>query len=740
MAEIDYDALAKKFGAIDAAPKVDYDKLATQFGAVDAKQPRREAGAMDRVGAAVAGVNKGFFSDLLGLPVDAAANVVDLGKAAIGYTASKVTGAPPPEWTAPFDRRGVPGSSEWLAARINQGADALGVRSPIDNPAPHDTTSRVLYSGGRVAGSSIVPNPNVPIAPANQLRNFLMAEAGGLSAGGVGEVAPEWAGVAGMVPQVVGAASVAATKRAIRGNEAGRREMEQRIQDFKNAGVDNPSVGLASGNKTVQGIENMLSLTPGSVGAFEKNKQALLSGMQGKTNAIRDAISGVYGPVEAGQAIQADLKGAFKDRIGNTYSTLNDRVEAAVGPNTAVPVSETLIRSGQLTTPIKGAEETSSLLIQPRIKNINEAIQADAGGTPAKTVFVGGQMVQVPSGHGTRTVQQPGIVDAAGNPITVTIPATPPTGLPFSALKELRTKIGKEAQSNAIMGTPEQADFKQLYGAMSQDMKNGVAMADLQNGVLPASGGSATTALNRANTYYSRAMDKVDALNPLANRSTPEGAYNSVTGSLNAGPSTYERVRNAVTPETRAKVVSTVINDLGMAKDGMQNAARDVWSPRTFLTNYSKINENGGGVELFKRLPGGQKYAADLQDVAKAAEMVSDASKVWANPSGTTAAAVSRGTLYALTAGAFINPVAAAGTAGALALGNQVSQRLLLNPDFVGWLAKTPKVTPQGMQSYMQTLIANADKTNDPQYKKDVSEYLQLVQQGINSQGNAGNQ
>jgi hypothetical protein len=694
--------------------------------------PKREVGAMDRAGAAVAGINKGFFSDLLGLPVDAAANALDLGKAAVGYTTSKVTGKAPPEWTEPFDRRAVPGSADWIAARINQGADAIGVRSPIDNPDPQDQASRILYTGGRVGGASIVPNPNAQIGPVNQLRNFLMAEAGGLTAGAVGEASPEWAGVAGMVPQVIGAGSIAATKRAVRGDETGRREMEQRIQDFKNAGVENPSVGLASGNRTVQGVENILSQTPGSVRLYESHKNALLDAMQARTSQLRNRTSTVYGPEETGAAIQSDLKGAFKERIGNTYSTLNDRVEAAVGPNTKVPVTESLSKARSLVAPIPGAEETSALLTQARIKNIQEALQADAGAKPAQTVYVGGQTVQVPAGHhGTKSVQQPGLLDVNGVPMTTTIPATPPAGLPFSALKELRTKIGKEAQSNAIMGTPEQAEFKQLYGAMSQDMKNGVALADLGNGRMPADAGSATTALNRANSYYSKAMTRADDLNPIANRNTPEGAYSAVSQSLNSGPTVYQRLRNAVTPETRQKIVASVIDDMGKATPGQQSADGDAWSPRTFLTNYNKIDDQAR-TELFKRIPGGTKLAADLKDVAKAAEMVSESSKVWANPSGTTPAMTSRATLGALTVGAFFEPLTAASVAGGLLAANQASQRLLLNPTFVGWLAKTPKVSPQGMQSYIQTLIANAEKTNDPQFKQDVGAYIASVQDGIN--------
>lgn len=684
----------------------------------------KKAGAMDRARAAAAGVNKGFFADLLGMPVDAAANVVDLVKAGVG-TVAGLAGRPDLMPEVSSDRSGVVGSSQWIEKRLND----VGLGEAINNPNPDDRLSRVLHMGGRVAGSSIVPDPRAKVSGVEQLARMGMGEVSGLAAGTVGEWKPEYAGLAGMTPQLAASVAAAGVKQAIHGGEAGRRVMEQRIQDFKNAGVENPSLGLATGNKLVQGVENIAAVTPGSVGLYDRHKNAILEAMQGRTAQIRDRASTVYGPEETGIAIQSDLQGPFKARIGNTYAALNDRVEAVVGPDTRVPVSATIARSGQLTAPVKGAEATSSLLIQPRIKSINEAITADAGGVPEQVVYVGGKAVQVPSGHGTRTVQQPGLVDADGVPFTRTIPATDPEGLPFSALKELRTKIGKESQSNAIMGTPEQAEFKQLYGAMSQDMKNAVALADLKNGTMPAAGGSATTALNRANTYYSRAMDRAEALDPIANRNTPESAYGAVAKSLETGPTIYQRLRGAVQPETRQKIVASVIDDLGKAAPGQQGADGEAWSPRTFLTNYNRLDPQAR-TELFKRIPGGTKMADDLHDVAKAAEMVSDASKVWANPSGTTAAAVSRGTLWSLTVGAFFQPVIAGTVAGGLALNHQASQRLLLNPKFVNWLAKAPKVTPAGMRSYAQTLIAASSKSNDPQFKRDVAEYLALVNDG----------
>lgn len=696
-----WSALEEKY----AAPKTTATQAAKAESAT--KEPQ-EVSLLDKFRAGAAGVNKGFYSDLIGLPVDTAANILDLGKAAIGYTTSKVTGKAPPAWTEPYDRRTVPGTAEWIAQKINQG----GLGGAINNPNPDDAPSRVLYSGGRVAGSSIVPDPRAKISGLRQIGNMAMGGVGGLSSGVAGEFLPDWAGVAGMIPSVAAATTAAGTKRAIRGNEAGRQEMAQRIQDLKNSGVDEPSAGLASGNKLVMGLENLLAQTPFSSDMYQTRAQQNIAGMQNKTNALRDAISTEFGPVAAGQAIQSDLAGPFRDRINATTRALNDRVGDQVGSDFFTYPENSLATSRSMSTPIPGAKATSESLINPRIAEIAKNLASDVLGTP----IYGSSVTNAPTQYRR--------FDGA-------VSDTPP-GIPFGTLKNLRTDIGAEAGSNAIMGTPEQAKFKRLYGAMSDDMRQAVNAADraksgVDVGPLQMDQQPGAVALNRANNFYSKAMDRTEDLNGLANRSTPEGAYNAVANSLNSGPTLYERLRGAITPDSRQKIVSTIIDEMGTATPGQQGAAGDSWSPRTFLTNYAKLHENGGGDALFKRLPGGEKHAENLADIAKAAEMVGDASKVWANPSGTAPALTARGTLGALTVGAFLQPMVAAGTAGGLLVGNQVSQRLLLNPKFVNWLAKAKEVRPQDAQAYAQRLIATAKMTNDKQFKQDVADYLDAV-------------
>lgn len=672
---------------------------------------RADPSLVERMAALPAGVNKGL-TLLAGMPTDAMANVIDLGKAGIGYVTGKITGEPPPDWTIPMDRSKTVGTSDWIARKLGEGAAAMRMQSPVANPRPDDALSRVLYTGGVFAGSSVNPNPQARISGARQLANAAGGLVGGLASGTVGEVAPEWAGLAGMLPQAAASAAGAATKRVVRGNEAGRQEMAQRIQDLKNGGIEEPSVGLASGNPLVMGAENLLSLTPGSVGLYQRAKDKNTAGMKTKTEALRDSISTEFGPVAAGDAIQADLKGSFRNRVNATTRALNDQVEQQVGPGFYAYPENALGTSQAMSAINPAAPATSRALQNGRIAGIAGDLASDVLGTP----MPGNSLLNEPTRYRRADGQ---VIDA-------------PPGIPFGTLKNLRTSIGEEANSSAIMGTPEQGQFKRLYGAMSEDMRQAVNAADRQNagvdvGPLQPSQQQGAAALNRANKFYSRASTRAEDLDGIANRSTPEGAYSAVAGSLNSGPSLYEKLRGTIDPKTRQKLVATIVDDLGTAKPGQQTADGEAWSPRTFLTEYSKLYQNGGGDALFKRLPGGQKHADQLADIAKAAEMVGDASKVWANPSGTSAANFARGSLGALGAGVLLAPFTAAKVGAGLLASNQVSKRLLLNPKFVNWLSAAPNVSANKMQASLQRLNANAKLWGDKQLQQDVADYTDAV-------------
>jgi hypothetical protein len=276
-----WDDLDKKYagagGAVAADSGDPWDALDTKFAKPVAGEPAASGApaqsmlsrtdrfvkgapapdAMDRARAVATGINHGFYADLFGLPVDAAANVLDLGKAGIGYVTSKITGKAPADWTMPYDRATVPGTAEWIASQVRKGSNAIGLPSPMDNPNPQENVSRILHSGGRAAGASIIPNPRATISGAQTAGNMAMGSAAGLVGGTVGEIAPDYAPVASMLPQAGRNAVSSGAKMLVRGGEQGRKNMAQRIQDLQNGGVANPSMGLASDNRLIMGVENL---------------------------------------------------------------------------------------------------------------------------------------------------------------------------------------------------------------------------------------------------------------------------------------------------------------------------------------------------------------------------------------------------------------------------------------------------------------------------------------------------
>ena len=168
--------------------------------------------------AGASGVNHGILADLTGIPVDAAANALDLAKAGIGYATSKVTGHAPPDWTSPYDRPKIVGSSDWNANKINQLSSALGLKSSIDNPIPDDQIARIVHTVGRGVGSSIVPGATA--SSSQLLKNALMAGASSGAGAVAGEVSPNnQVGqiLASFVPQIVTKGSSKALAAAVRG-------------------------------------------------------------------------------------------------------------------------------------------------------------------------------------------------------------------------------------------------------------------------------------------------------------------------------------------------------------------------------------------------------------------------------------------------------------------------------------------------------------------------------------------
>jgi hypothetical protein len=137
---------------------------------VDAAPAAPQQTAMGAAQAGASGLNAGS-ADLLGLPVDTARNVLELGKAGLGFVYHEATGNDIPQALQPSETPDV-GSSAWIkdTLRKMQGNNAVDV-------AENTTANRLLHGAAEAVPSSLVGGE------ANTVPSAARAAVGGAAAG-----------------------------------------------------------------------------------------------------------------------------------------------------------------------------------------------------------------------------------------------------------------------------------------------------------------------------------------------------------------------------------------------------------------------------------------------------------------------------------------------------------------------------------------------------------------------------
>lgn len=640
------------------------------------------SGLIDGANAVGTGYFKGL-SALAGLPVDTIANIIDLGKAAIGAPYTAITGKPAPDMLQIGDRSKVTGSGANILANVRKTAPGQILTEAI-NPE---------YEGGYLQGAGGAMNgvirPNSWLQAGNQALNSVAGATLGKSVGeATGNQALAIA--ASMSPTLAQNGAVSATKYAVRGGEAGRKEMEQRIQDLKAAGVNNPTMGLASGNSLIGGIENLLQSTPGAVNVMRKAREDAVNGLQTKANDAAAMASPNRGTLESGVAIQSGIRD-FKDQFKTTQTGLYDKLDKFIPGQTPVNVAGTKNTLAAINSDIPGAPELSKQFKNARITAIEDAIRSDTAGAPS-TVMVysrppvgGGGLMNAP-------VEQP--------PMLVKVPEYPSRNtLPFEAVKKTRTLVGNEIADNSLLANVPLSKWNPLYGALSEDMGNAAR----------AAGPEATGAFNRANQYTRAGMGRLDRVAPFADKVAPEQAAQLLERTMGDNVSTLQAVKKTLPEGARGTIAGTVIEKLGTARPGAQNEAGTAWSPETFLTNWNKMKPEAR-TELLSGFKNSAQVAADISAVAKATSMMRDSSKMWANPSGTASNLAARGVLGAIGAGGLaagaglLNPVVPLSAAGGL-LGSYGLAKALTNGGNVNSAAQRTYIDPAMVNAQFGSLM-----------------------------------
>lgn len=662
----------------DEAPKKGYTLI---------DEPKKGTGsyALDAGNA----VGTGYFNGLTrlaGLPVDTIANVRDLLKAGGGSAYIAATGKAPPSWLEVGDRSNDIGSGDQMIAAAKKTKAGQALLDPI-NPAFQNGYAQTMGMG--LTGIS---SPRSLVQGVNQGINSV----GGAVAGkavydATGNTALAIA--AGMSPTALQSAGTEALKYGVRGGEQGRREMAQRIQDLKNAGVDNPTMGLASGNSTIGGIENLLQSTPGAVNIMRNARDGAVQGLEQKLAGAVDMASANRGSTASGVSIQRGAT-SFRDDVKARQADLYNRLDQFIPGMSPTEVGGTRSALTALNADIPTMPALSNFFKNKTIGALQGALDNDLSGTPA-----------IPPSTIPFTSRQVVGTDAAGMPVykNVTIPMQSPgipagpdrTTAPFTAVKQTRTLVGNEIADTNLASSVPRSKWNPLYAALSDDLQTAAN----------AAGPDATRTFNRATDYTRNSIGRLDAIDPIVSRATPEGTYNALQGTLKDNPSLFQAVKKSLPEGARGDFAGTVIERLGTAAAGQQDHTGGKFSTETFLTNWNKMGDKGKS-ELLSGFPNSAQVRADVEAVAKATSMMRDNSKIWANPSGTGANIAARGYL-GLLGGSLLTPLSPTliGAAAALPTSANLGARFLTNKNMVNSMASQSYIDPQMLDAQFRSLV-----------------------------------
>ena len=133
-------------------------------------------------------------------------------------------------------------------------------------------------------------------------------------------------------------------------------------------------MGQASGNRAVQGVENLLAGAPTSAGVMDrfarKQAETIGEGLQANAERFYRNASGE----RAGRAVERGIN-SFAKGVEAKRSELYRAADELIPSETLVPLSRTRAVLANLTTVPKGAAATGEQFVNPQIRSLAARIE-----------------------------------------------------------------------------------------------------------------------------------------------------------------------------------------------------------------------------------------------------------------------------------------------------------------------------------------------------------------------------
>lgn len=288
----------------------------------------------------------------------------------------------------------------------------------------------------------------------------------------------------------------------------------------------------------------------------------------------------------------------------------------------------------------------------------------------------------VGSGDTARVISRyKNIIDESGN-------------MSYPRLKSFRTTIGAKLQSPSLLGD-ERLALKKIYGGLSEDMKDSVALYGGTKGL---------QAFDKANAAFKRKTEFIEnIIEPVIKAKTVTKAYKKAISPLKEDATIAKNLMSSLKPIQQEYVRASIVRDMGLARKGTQSAEGDVFSPQKFMAEYSVLKKNGSEKAIFT-----PEQVTAFNRLNKAVELTKNTEQ--AGKSNKMLQMVGLGTV-----GYGTGPV---GLAASVGIGRAISSKLMANPKFINWLAVTSQATPKELPKQLNRL--SAITAANPEIREDV--------------------
>lgn len=497
------------------------------------------------------------------------------------------------------------------------------------------------------------------------------------------------------------------TKRLLAGSSSNANQLLTKFQSFSIT----PTAGQVTGSRTMQTVETALEASPGGGAWMQKVAQNAVENTKKAVGNLLTRMS-TSGRFLADDASDAALGSRVRGAAVGAMGRANEKFEQVYNDVFEEIGADTRIFSLQAITDLR----------QELLNKLSQAPES-LGPTIAPTL----QQIE--------NLLTDALRSARINRLAPESATVANLGIPFGALRQIRTDIGKNIAEPFTSGATSAQNVlqKRLYAALTEDMTT--AVGDVSE--------SALRRLQVADRAFRIWKNTAGAtFEKMAKMDVDEKVWQTVVTASRDNARGLARMRRYFTDAEWDDVSANILYRLGQSRPGSQNADGSAFSVATYMTRWNK-GPGGLSPEAKDILFNNTRYGDLRKQLDRLADVISamKGAEAVANRSNTARTLITYNLIAALggAGGAVVSGDLAGGAAGASStivtavLAPRLAAKLLTSSAFVQWLS-SPVTRANSISAHMSRLFAIAEA--DPELREAIAAFAETLRDPSQQGGN----